>query len=52
MVPALVLVDRDGRIDRVSVGFRRADLEAFAARLGVAGTLFTPEDGAPEFRPG
>jgi len=52
VVPALVLVDEQGRIDRVSVGFRRADLDAFAARLGVAGTLFAPEDGAPEFRPG
>jgi hypothetical protein len=52
VVPALVLVDREGRIDRVSVGFRRADLEAFAARLGVAGALFAPEDGAPDFRPG
>jgi hypothetical protein len=52
VVPALVLVGRGGRIDRVSVGFRRADLEAFAARLGVAGTLFAPEDRTPEFRPG
>jgi hypothetical protein len=52
VVPALVLVDREGRIDQVSVGFRRVDLDAFAARLGVAGTLFTPQDGAPDFRPG
>ena len=52
VVPALVLVDREGRIDRVSVGFRRADLDAFAARLGVAGALFELEDAAPEFRPG
>jgi hypothetical protein len=52
VVPALVLVDRAGRIDRVSVGFRRADLEAFAARLGIAGTLFAPQDTAPAFRPG
>ena len=52
VVPALVLVDREGRIDRVSVGFRRVDLDAFALRLGVAGALFTTEDGAPEFRPG
>ena len=52
VVPALVLVDREGRIDRVSVGFRRADLDAFAARLGVAGALVSLEDAAPEFRPG
>ncbi len=52
VVPALVLVDREGRIDRVSVGFRRADLDAFAARLGVAGTLVSLEDASPSFRPG
>jgi hypothetical protein len=51
-VPALVLVDREGRIDQVSVGLGRADLEAFAARLGVGGTLFAPDDPTPAFRPG
>jgi hypothetical protein len=52
VVPALVLVDREGGIDRASVGLRRADLDFFATRLGVAGTLFAPRDEAPEFRPG
>ena len=51
VVPALVLVDREGRIDRVSVGFRRADLDAFAARLGVAGTLFDARRRSPRVPP-
>jgi pimeloyl-ACP methyl ester carboxylesterase len=51
-VPTLFLVGTDGRIAGMSEGFRRADLEAFAARLGAAGPLFVPEDEAPEFRPG
>jgi len=41
-----------GTIEAVSVGFRRADLERFAERVGVAGPLFTAEDDAPAFRPG
>jgi len=52
VVPALLLVSERGRIERVSVGFHRADLEAFAARLGVPGPLFDPDDPAPSFRPG
>ena len=51
-VPTLFLVGADGRIQRVSEGFSRADLAAFADRLGVSGPLFTPEDKAPEYRPG
>jgi hypothetical protein len=51
-VPTLFLVDGAGRIGAVSEGFSRADLEAFAARLGVEGPLFVPEDNAPAFRPG
>jgi len=51
-VPTLFLVGTDGRIERVSEGFSRPDLEAFAGRLGVGGPLFGPEDKAPEFRPG
>lgn len=51
-VPTLFLVGTDGGIARISEGFRRADLEAFAERLGVRGPLFVPEDKAPEFRPG
>lgn len=51
-VPTLFLVDREGQIRAVSEGFVRADLEAFAARLGVASPLFTPEDKAPAMTPG
>jgi len=51
-VPTLFLVGPDGGIARISEGFWRADLEAFAERLGVTGPLFVPEDKAPEFRPG
>jgi len=51
-VPTLVLVDQRGRIARVSEGFDRRELEAFAERLGVVGPLFRPEDRAPAFRPG
>ena len=51
-VPTLVLVERDGRIARVSEGFDRDALEALAARLGVSGALFEPGDRAPAFRPG
>jgi len=51
-VPTLFLVGSDGRIQRVSEGFSRADLAALADRLGVPGPLFTPEDKAPEYRPG
>jgi hypothetical protein len=51
-VPTLLLVGRDGRIERVSEGFDRPALEAFAERLGVDGPLFEPADRAPAFRPG
>jgi len=51
-VPTLFLVGPEGRIERISEGFDRAGLEALAARLGVEGPLFLPEDDAPAFRPG
>src|SRR5439155_16329100 len=51
-VPTLYLVDVRGRIERVSEGLRRADVEAFAARLGVPAPLFEPGDYAPALRPG
>lgn len=49
-VPSLFLVEPDGRIGWTSEGFRRADLEALAARWGV--TLFEPADRVPVFKPG
>jgi peroxiredoxin len=51
-VPTLFLLDREGQIRAISEGFARADLEAFAQRLGVSGPLFTPEDKAPAMKPG
>jgi hypothetical protein len=51
-VPTLFLVGPRGRIEGVSEGFRRADLESFAARLGVGAPLFRSEDAAPALRPG
>jgi hypothetical protein len=51
-VPTLFLVSAHGEIERVSEGFSRADLEAFAERLGVTPPLFLPEDRAPAMRPG
>lgn len=52
VVPALYLVERGGAIAALSEGFRRADLERFAARLGVDGALFGADERVPVFRPG
>lgn len=52
VVPALYLVERGGAIAALSEGFRRADLERFAARLGVDGGLFGADERVPAFRPG
>jgi hypothetical protein len=51
-VPTLFLVSPEGRIEAVSEGFRRADFEGFAARLGVPPPLFLGDDAAPALRPG
>jgi hypothetical protein len=51
-VPTLFLVTPHGRIDAVAEAFRRADLEAFAARLQVPPPFFLPGDDAPALRPG
>ncbi len=51
-VPTLFLVGRGGEIERVCEAFVRAELESFAARLGVPAPLFAPEDDAPALRPG
>jgi len=52
VVPTLFLVGRDGAIVKTTEAFHRADLEEYAARLGVPGPLFTPEDKAPAMKPG
>jgi len=52
VVPTVFLIRGDGTIQAAVQGFNRAELEAFAARLGVRGPLFTPEDNAPATKPG
>jgi hypothetical protein len=52
VVPTLFFVGKDGTIDKAVQAFDRAELEGFAARLGVAGPLFVPEDNAPATKPG
>jgi hypothetical protein len=51
-VPTLFLVSPKGQIEGVSEALQRADLEAFAARLGVSGALFGPDDEVPALKPG
>jgi len=52
VVPALFLVSPGGEIEELSEGFRRADLERIAARLGVEGPLFAADEKVHSFRPG
>jgi hypothetical protein len=52
LVPVVFLVGEDGRVEAVSEAFRRADLEAFAQRLGVPEPFFRPGEKAPALRPG
>jgi peroxiredoxin len=49
-VPALLLVEPDGRISWTSEGFSRPALEQLALRFGVE--LFEPADRIPNFKPG
>ena len=52
-VPTLLLVGTDGLVARAAEGFRREELEALAAAVGVTGALFTQADaGVPARRPG
>lgn len=49
-VPALFLVETDGRISDAEYGFSKADLEKLGARFGV--TPFHPGEQVPDLRPG
>jgi len=49
-VPSLFLVEPDGQISMAGSGFAKRDIEALAARVGVA--VFNPGERAPEFKPG
>jgi len=52
VVPTLFLVEQGGRVAGVSEALRRADVVAFAQRLGVAMPLLDHADPLPELRPG
>jgi peroxiredoxin len=49
-VPSLFLVEPDGQISMAGSGFVKRDIEALAARVGVA--AFNPGERVPEFKPG
>jgi len=56
-VPTFIRVGPSGVVEESAVGFDRARLESFAARAdSLAGRppspLFTPQDSAPDIRPG
>jgi hypothetical protein len=51
-VPTVMLVGRDGLVERRSEGFRRTEMEALAERLGLAPPFFAADDPAPSLRPG
>jgi hypothetical protein len=52
VVPLLFLVGADGVIESVAEGFKRAEMEAFAARFGLGAPFFKPGEKAPALRPG
>jgi hypothetical protein len=52
VVPTVFLIRGDGTVEKAVQGFHKAELEGMAARLGVEGPLFLPEDDAPATRPG
>lgn len=56
-VPTLVLVGADGQVQRVTQGWDREEINAWARLLGEhtggpTDPLSTPEDGRPPFKPG
>ncbi len=52
VVPTLFLVEPDGRIAATCEAFKKADLQDFALRLGVDGSLFDADDSMPAMKPG
>lgn len=52
VVPSLLLVAPDGRVVQSCEAFRKPELDAFAARLGVQGSLFEADDPMPSLKPG
>lgn len=51
IVPALLLVEPDGTVSATSEAFRKADIESFAAQLGVPSPVL-PGDAMPATKPG
>ena len=49
-VPALFLVEKDGKVSKSVSGFSKRDLEALGERAGVH--PFRPEDNVPEWKAG
>jgi hypothetical protein len=50
-VPTLLFIEANGTVSRTSEAFRRADIEAFAERLGVPKPVLE-NDTMPGFKPG
>ena len=50
-VPTLLFIEGDGTVSTTSEAFRRADIEAFAARLGAPKPVIE-NDTMPGFKPG
>jgi hypothetical protein len=50
--PTIMLVGRDGTIQKAAEGFSRIDLDGLAVALGTTVPLFSPTDTAPPRRPG
>jgi hypothetical protein len=51
-VPALFLLDADGRVIRSQIGFDKAELNDLAAAMGVTTTIAPRFDGNPDSKPG
>ena len=57
-VPTLVLIDKAGTVQRVTEGWDREEVNAWATLLaelagdGAADPVSTPDDGRPPFKPG
>src|SRR5215813_256867 len=51
-VPALFLLDEEGRVTRSQIGFDKTELNELAAAMGVSGPIAERFDGNPDSKPG
>jgi peroxiredoxin len=56
-VPTIFLIDTDGKVQTVCLGFNKADLEAIADALAIRrqkppAALFRTDEGVPDYKPG